>query len=404
MKKLAPRCILFVLLALLGQSRRRSHLLAYDIGGPGLSVQAQPLQDAPKTLLVKCHSDSMELVLQRDLFLTGLLVEPEHLRLGSEPARGSGGSCRARATADGGATLTLWADLMDCGTLLSSTRDKLIYSNVLVYTPEPSSDGLRRLDAVTIPVECHFDKRYSVAGISLHPAWIPSVLVVAAEGGIDFKLRLVTDDWMFERRSRTYFLGEPMHMEVSAAVRKHKPLRVYVEHCAATADPDPYSAIRYDFIERNGCLTDAFHTNSSSRFLPRLVEHTLLFQLEAFRFHHQPNSQVYITCWLKAVPDSVAGPSQNRACSFIDNGWWSAGGEHTKCGTCSPLWATTTRATDIRLAANGAENVAPDKVQQATSSHLHAHPEMSQQSTSGVKMESDYKLMRVVQLGPLTVE
>ncbi|XP_037132615.1 zona pellucida sperm-binding protein 3-like [Syngnathus acus] len=197
-----------------------------------------------------------------------------------------------------------------------------------------------------------------------------------------------------------------MHMEVSAAVRKHKPLRVYVEHCAATADPDPYSDIRYDFIERNGCLTDAFHTNSSSRFLPRLVEHTLQFQLEAFRFHHQPNSQVYITCWLKAVPHSVAVPSQNRACSFIDNGWWSADGEHTKCGTCSPLLATreTTRATDIRLAANWGENVAPDKAQQATSSLLHTHPEMSQQPTSGVKMESDYKLMRAVQLGPLTVE
>ncbi|XP_061550392.1 zona pellucida sperm-binding protein 3-like [Phycodurus eques] len=324
----SPCWTFFVLVAIFALTEsRRYHLVSYDRGGaqrPSAasgSVQSHfpsQQQGARATaVLVRCHPDSMELVVQADLFDTGFLVDPEHLRLGSDPASGSG-LCRAGRTGDDW-TLTIWANLLDCGTLLSSTQDKIIYSNVLVYSPEPSSEGLFRLDGVTIPVACHFDKSYSVASMSLRPGWVPSVSVVSADNRIDFKLRLMTDNWQFERRSHAYFVGDPMHFEVSAVVRKHKPLRVYVERCVATAGPDPRAALRYDFIERNGCLFDAFLTNSSSHFLSRVEGHMLQFQLEAFMFHQQPNSQVYITCWLRAVPDSSWVRSQNRACSFIDN-------------------------------------------------------------------------------------
>ena len=42
--------------------------------------------------------------------------------------------------------------------LRQSTEDSLIYSNLLIYSPEPSLDGLLRLEGVTIPVECHYNK------------------------------------------------------------------------------------------------------------------------------------------------------------------------------------------------------------------------------------------------------
>lgn len=41
---------------------------------------------------------------------------------------------------------------------MQSTKEKIIYSNVLVYSPEPSSDALLRLDGAAIPVECHYEK------------------------------------------------------------------------------------------------------------------------------------------------------------------------------------------------------------------------------------------------------
>lgn len=42
--------------------------------------------------------------------------------------------------------------------VFQSSEDKIIYSTVLVYSPEPSDGGLLRLDGAAIPVECHYDK------------------------------------------------------------------------------------------------------------------------------------------------------------------------------------------------------------------------------------------------------
>lgn len=47
---------------------------------------------------------------------------------------------------------------LECKTCFQSTEEKIVYSNVLKYSPEPSQDGLLRLDAATIPVECHYKK------------------------------------------------------------------------------------------------------------------------------------------------------------------------------------------------------------------------------------------------------
>ncbi|XP_057713883.1 zona pellucida sperm-binding protein 3-like isoform X1 [Corythoichthys intestinalis] len=408
---LSSRWTVFVFLAVftLTESRRypaqRPNFASGTVQSHFTSQQQEGAR--PKAVVVKCYSDSMELVVQADLFDTGLLVNPQHLRLGSDPAGGSL-SCRASPTGDEG-TLIILADLLDCGTRLSTTQDKIIYSNVLVYSPEPS-EGLFRLEGATIPVECHFDRRYSVNGVSLHPAWVPSVSVASAANHLDFKLRLMTDNWMFERHSHAYFLGEPMHFEVSVLVRKHKPLRVYVEHCSATAGPDPNADLRYDFIDRNGCLSDAYLTNSGSHFLPRLEGHTLQFQVEAFRFHQERNSQVYITCWLRAVPAALAVTAQNRACSFIDNRWRSADGDHESCKTCDPLIASEGKspATDTRVATNLGWNFAPNKAKQPTHT-VHVHPgtfqsHESQQPPSDLRRETGYKAERIVQLGPLTIQ
>lgn len=42
--------------------------------------------------------------------------------------------------------------------LSQSTEEKIIYSNVLIYSPEPSADGVLRLDGATVPVECQYEK------------------------------------------------------------------------------------------------------------------------------------------------------------------------------------------------------------------------------------------------------
>lgn len=76
---------------------------------------AQPLSDPPDpppAVVVRCHADSMELLVQADLFHSGLQVDGAHLHLGTRPAA-EGRACTA--TPSGGALFTLRAPLLGCG-------------------------------------------------------------------------------------------------------------------------------------------------------------------------------------------------------------------------------------------------------------------------------------------------
>lgn len=46
----------------------------------------------------------------------------------------------------------------DCNVSFQSTEEKMIYSALLSYSPQPSQGRLLRLEAAAIPVECHYEK------------------------------------------------------------------------------------------------------------------------------------------------------------------------------------------------------------------------------------------------------
>ncbi|XP_068594280.1 zona pellucida sperm-binding protein 3-like [Cebidichthys violaceus] len=401
-------------------AQRNSNILSRTRGNiqpqltAGKRQQSAGLSARPRPVVVNCHPDTMRVVVQADMFDTGLQVEGRHLRLGSDPVS-EGGACRA--VPSGEAEFTIQASLSDCGAQLSSTEEKIIYSTVLVYSPEPSSDGLLRLDGATIPVQCHYEKRYAVAPISVQPTWVPFVSSVSAEDRINFNLLLMTDNWQFQRGSSSYFLGDPIHLEASAIIGNHIPLRVYVDNCVATATPDAEATLRYDFIENNGCLVDAYLTNSKSCFLPRVEEHKLRFQLEAFRFYQEPSSQVYITCCLKVVPVALSVSSHNRACSLIENRWRSVDGNDQACRSCDvshrgeePL-PTEPLKTTISTQALPSKTPPEDRPEQHPASYFRVWPGKDpsqygkpQQSSPGLmKRSAEYKPERLIQLGPITL-
>ncbi|XP_072296582.1 zona pellucida sperm-binding protein 3-like [Eucyclogobius newberryi] len=299
---------------------------------PGPVPNYQSPRASPRAVAVRCHPDSVEIVVQADMFNTGLLIDGGHLRLGLEE-QGNPLACRAVQTEP--TQFTIWAHLMDCGTVKHPpSEEKIVYSNVLVYAPKPSSDGLLRLDGVTIPIECHYNKFYSVNSFTLFPTWASFVLRTTAEGQMDFSLRLMTGDWQFERDSHVYYVGDPIHFEASSILGNHKPLRIFVDHCVATVTHDAQAALRYDFIDHYGCLADAYLTNSSARFLSRTLDHRIQFQLDAFKFYQENTNQIYITCHLTAIPSLVNVKSKHRACSLIANRWCSADGNDEDCRSC----------------------------------------------------------------------
>lgn len=92
----------------------------------GQRQQSAGLSVRPRPVLVHCHTDSMRVVVQADMFEKGLQVDYRHLRLG--PGSVSEGSA-CGAVPSGEAGYTIQASLWDCGTKLSVS----ITLNIVLY-------------------------------------------------------------------------------------------------------------------------------------------------------------------------------------------------------------------------------------------------------------------------------
>ncbi|MBN3310680.1 ZP1 protein, partial [Amia calva] len=176
---------------------------------------------------------------------------------------------------------------------------------------------------------------HNVSSDGLKPTWVPFTETQSAEDFLDFSLQLMTDDWSSQRPSNVFYLGDVLNLQAEVRVAGHVPLRLFADGCVATLASDPTSEPRYSFVENYGCLTDAKVTGSSSWFRPRPLDFTKLqMQLDAFRFHQDSRSLIYITCHLKVILASQNVDSVNKACYFEGGRWRSADGSDLVCGCC----------------------------------------------------------------------
>ncbi|XP_030649042.1 zona pellucida sperm-binding protein 3-like [Chanos chanos] len=277
------------------------------------------------TVAVRCGENVVQVEVKKDLFGINQPIQPSALTLGDCAAAGEDAATQ---------TLIFESELQACGSVLTMTEDGLIYSFTLVYAPEALSGTpvVRTGDAV-VGIECHYARRADVSSDALRPTWIPYAATKIAEELLVFSLRLMTDDWQFERPSNQYFLGDLIHIEAVVMQYMHVPLRVFVDSCVATTAPDVNSVPSYTFIDNHGCMVDAKITGSDSRFLNRIQDDKLQFQLEAFRFQ-QDSGLIYITCFLKATAASSPTDAEHKACSFSPNGWTAADRDDQVCGCC----------------------------------------------------------------------
>ncbi|XP_007557513.1 zona pellucida sperm-binding protein 3-like isoform X1 [Poecilia formosa] len=291
--------------------------------------QEQHQPELVNTVGVVCHPDSVEVVIAADMFAVGAPVDSRELRLGVEDNE----FCRATATSAEEYRIVVGLD--DCGTKHWMTKDSLVYANLLFYSPLASPSGVVHMDEAVIPVECHYERKYGVSSSSLMPTWIPFTSIQAGVETLYFSLKLMNDNWMYERGANVFFLGEPINLEASVRIAHHMGLRVFLSSCVATLQPALNSDPKYIFIE-NGCLVDSQLPNSKAQFLPRTRDDKLQLTIDAFKFHNDDRGQLYITCHLTAVPVNDA-ESPNKACTFLNGRWRSADGNDYLCGYCKAL-------------------------------------------------------------------
>ncbi|XP_053370779.1 zona pellucida sperm-binding protein 3-like isoform X1 [Clarias gariepinus] len=215
------------------------------------------------------------------------------------------------------------------------TADELVYIFTLGVASAPiSGTPILRNAGIGVFIECHYPRFHNVSSNALLPAWIPFASAQAAEELLVFSLRLMMDDWVTERTSNQYYLGQLINIKASVMQFNHVPLRVLIDGCVATAVPDLSAVPRYSFIENHGCLIDTKITHSGSRFMPQTQANELGFQLEAFTFQQSNSSLVYIACILKATAASASADAEHKACSFSNNGWTAAYGSNQVCSCC----------------------------------------------------------------------
>uniref|UniRef100_A0A8C2YZV0 Zona pellucida sperm-binding protein 3 n=1 Tax=Cyclopterus lumpus TaxID=8103 RepID=A0A8C2YZV0_CYCLU len=254
-------------------------------------------QEQENTVRVTCHPDSLEIIIKADMFEVGAPVNGDDLRLGVEH------NDYCRATTSSRDEYRILVGLMDCGTKQRMTEDTLVYTNLLVYLPVASPDGVVRMDEAVIP--------------------------------IDSSLFKALDPLQWQLCSNVFYLGEPIGIEASVRVGHHTGLRVFVSSCVATLYPDVASEPRYVFVE-NGCLVDSELPGSRSHFLSRTQDDKLHLTIDAFKFHNEDRGELYITCHLNAVLANDA-EAPNKACSFVNGRWRSADGNDHVCGYCQSL-------------------------------------------------------------------
>ncbi|KAF3846454.1 hypothetical protein F7725_003532 [Dissostichus mawsoni] len=292
-------------------------------------VSAEELQQV-NTIRVTCHPDSLEIVIKADMFAVGAPVDSDEIRLGVET---NNQYCRAAASSADEYSISV--GLVECGTRHWVTEDSLIYTNLLIYSPEASPYGVVRMDEAVIPIECHYERSLSLFVFKAHVevqcvqffthAYLDPFVSTQAAWEMCSLMRIMTSDWQYKRSSNVFHLGEPISIEASVRIGHHMGLRVFVSSCVATLSPDMNSSPRHAFIE-NG-----------SQFLARTQDDKLHMSIDAFRFYNEDRGEVrlyyialnmilYITCHLHAVPinDTVA---TNKA-------WRSADGNDYLCGQC----------------------------------------------------------------------
>ncbi|KAL1282791.1 hypothetical protein QQF64_001594 [Cirrhinus molitorella] len=280
------------------------------------------------TVEVQCGEGSVKVQVKQDFLGNNQFINPSDLTLGG---------CLSVGFDDHARIVAFETVLQGCGSTLTMTEDSLVYSFVLVYTPSPvPNTPIVKTNEAMVALYCIYPRKHNVSSNALRPTWFPYAAVRSGEEHLHFSLKLMTDDWRYERPSSVYFLGDFINLEASVIRANHVPLRVFVESCAATLDPSGEATNTYTFIENSGCMMDAKLTNSRSRFMSRIQDDKLQFQIEAFRFEQDSHGMIYITCHLKATTTSSPIDMLNKACSFVTetNGWTAVNGDDQVCGCC----------------------------------------------------------------------
>ncbi|XP_036436211.1 zona pellucida sperm-binding protein 3-like [Colossoma macropomum] len=269
---------------------------------------------------VRCTEREMVVSVRAQALGSGAGVRAEEVRLGSGKPERCGLAVQRETE------LELRAELHECGSTLRVEGDSVVYENVLFYSPALNPFGIVRSAAATIPVQCRYQRTHFVStNQELKPAGQPG------SAPLLFSLQLMSDDWVSERFSSVFQLDDVLNLRASMLNAERSPLKLYVDSCVFTQEPDTEHVPTYPLIHNHGCSVDHRSGGPTVCFLPRMEDHALQLQVDAHQLYRYSQSSIYITCLLKAAEEQS---SVNKACSYTGDRWLSVDGNHAECECC----------------------------------------------------------------------
>ncbi|XP_015244431.1 PREDICTED: zona pellucida sperm-binding protein 3-like [Cyprinodon variegatus] len=300
-----------------------------DPGRKGSKVvlkSKQPERAPAESVSVRCGEDKVTVAVNKNFLGNGQLIRPDDLSLGG---------CMAVNAVDN--VLLFETELHGCGGTVTMVDVALIYTYTLTYSPTPvGNTSVLKTNPAEVEIRCYFQRKHYVSSNAMRPLWKTFASEMQTKTRLQFSLHLMTDDWQSVRPSNVYSALDMMHIEAALLQGYHVPLRIFVDSCVVTVNPDPGSQPRYPFINNYGCLTDAKLTGAQSYFLPRREEDKLHFQLKGFRFKEDDRNSFYMTCQMKATTADVPIDSRHKACSFLTEAgrWVASDGDNKVCSCC----------------------------------------------------------------------
>uniref|UniRef100_A0A8D0BTN3 Zona pellucida sperm-binding protein 3 n=1 Tax=Salvator merianae TaxID=96440 RepID=A0A8D0BTN3_SALMN len=289
-------------------------------------LSAAPLQ----SVTVHCLEAKMVIVVHKDLFGTGHLIQESNLHLGPKV-------CHYAPIRASSSLITFEMGLQECGSNLQITPGSLIYQTSLYYNPSPTSKSISiRKNPVEISIECRYPRKSNMSTNVIKPSWAAFMTSISEES-LYFSLHLMTEDWSAERKSNQYSLGDSLHIQAEVYRKDNLPLRLFVDDCMATLTPSRDSIPCYAILDSHGCLVSGRAHGVASAFkVPRSEPQTLQFTIESFRFAEDTRSLIYIICHLKATAANKEPDASNKACSFNSqrNIWLPLEGSADICNCC----------------------------------------------------------------------
>ncbi|XP_029973329.1 zona pellucida sperm-binding protein 3 [Salarias fasciatus] len=294
---------------------------------PHVRPEAKIQPDSGRLPDVSVSCSASDLVVRVKPAFYDLGADAEELRLG----RG----CRSNGVLGPNGDLLFTYPLTACDGVRELPHGYLVYKFVLHYEPSHKRPRAHRL---SVDIECHYPRDHHVHQLAVQPTWDTVVVRKSLKGRrSDFEISLMDDSWTSPVKSRAYYLGETINVQVSAP---HLPPggKLYISNCFATPSRGSKSSLKYSIIDNLGCMLDSRREPGASQFISR-THKTLRLSLKAFQFTADPDTEVNINC--KLLVASGDPSPEHKSCTYKDSRWRALTGDDSICECCESHCATS---------------------------------------------------------------